>query len=138
MVASNVAFARHFFSKKASLRSEIWKFRYYWILTSQFDPQGWLWDLCKFSIYAGIFYQKTSLPTPRPLRHDFDNFLKMLKKCQNSHFGGFGTFWKINFLPIFFIFWSEIGILRPESWKFWGQASCQLFSISILRHEFDS
>ena len=115
MVASNVAFARHFFSKKASLRSEIWKFRYYWILTSQFDPQGWLWDLCEFSIYAGIFYQKTSLPTPRPLRHDFDNFLKMSKKCKNSHFGGFDTFLKNRLFHKKSLFFSKNFNFCPKS-----------------------
>ena len=94
-----------------SLHSEIgnfvkieWKFSIFLnqIFTySYFDeavrPQGWLWDFWKFSIYAGILYQKTSLPTPRPFRHDFDKFLYMSKKCQNSHFGGFWHFFEKSF-----------------------------------------
>ena len=118
------------------LRNQIFTYSYF---DEAVRPQGWLWDFWKFSIYAGILYQKTSLPTPRPLRHDFDNFLKMLKKCQNSHFGGFWHFFeKSIFSWFFFTFWSEIEILLPESWNFWGHDPSPFSPILILRHEFDS
>ena len=103
-----------------NFRNFVIKFLHIHTLTRQLDPQGWPWDFWKFSIYARILYQKTSLPTPRPLRHDFDKFLYMSKKCQNSHFGGFWHFLKIDFFPKNFHFFSKNGhftLIRFES--FW-------------------
>jgi hypothetical protein len=104
-------FARYFFPSEKKTRSNclrqfsLWnflKFRYYWILTSQSDLKIGSGAFEHRKSMSRIFYQKTSLPTPRPLRHDFDQFLKMSKKCQNRHFGGFWHFFeKSTFWPVF-------------------------------------
>ena len=86
----------------------------FWPKKGYFDPNAMSKSSENRKSMFRILYQKTSLPTSRPLRHDFDKFLYMSKKCQNSHFGGFWHFFeksiffeKIDFFSKKFNFWKS-------------------------------